>query len=104
MNAKNNREAGGRLPRSAVSYTRTTQNALANVASKTTAQAGGGSARDDNRYLRGARYAAAPYSSNPDPDTSNEDDGVYRSETTLTVTQEGDGYLGLITIGVRGSG
>ena len=45
-------------------------------------------------------YTAAPYSANPGPDTSNSDDGIYRSETTLTLSQDGDGYLGLITIGV----
>jgi protocatechuate 3,4-dioxygenase beta subunit len=45
-------------------------------------------------------YAAAPYSANPGPDTTNADDGIYRSETTLTLTKDGDGYLGLITIGV----
>lgn len=32
--------------------------------------------------------------------TRNDDDGIYRRETTLTVSQDGDGYLGLITIGV----
>jgi len=45
-------------------------------------------------------YAAAPYSAHPGPDTSNDNDNIYRRETTLTVTKDGEGYLGLITVGV----
>jgi protocatechuate 3,4-dioxygenase beta subunit len=114
-------------------------------------QGGGGGARDDKRYLRGAQttnadgiavittiypgwyrgrtvhihakialsntellttqfyfdedttakvYTAAPYSSHTGRDTMNDDDGIYRKETTLTVTPDGSGYLGLITVGV----
>jgi protocatechuate 3,4-dioxygenase beta subunit len=117
------------------------------------ASQGGGGARDDKRYLRGAQttdadgiavittiypgwyrgrtvhihakvavsnstvlttqlyfdeavtdevYAAAPYSSHPGRDTLNTDDGIYRSETTLTVNKQDTGYLGLITIAVAG--
>lgn len=39
-------------------------------------------------YKRGARVR-------------NADDGIYRRETTLTLKEQGDGYLGLMTIGVR---
>ncbi len=116
-------------------------------------QGGGGGARDDKRYLRGAQttnadglavittiypgwyggrtvhihakvslsntealtsqlyfdeeltdkvFAAAPYSAHPDRDTRNDNDGIYRKEVALTVNPDGDGYLGLITIGVAG--
>jgi protocatechuate 3,4-dioxygenase beta subunit len=115
------------------------------------ASQGGGGARDDKRYLRGAQttnadgiavittiypgwyrgrtvhihakvaltntellttqlyfddattdrvFAAAPYSANPDRDTRNDDDGIFRNETTMTVSEDGNGYVGLITIGV----
>jgi protocatechuate 3,4-dioxygenase beta subunit len=47
-------------------------------------------------------YKAAPYDARTGRDTFNTDDGIYRAETTLTVTADGDGRLGLITIGVRG--
>jgi protocatechuate 3,4-dioxygenase beta subunit len=115
------------------------------------ASQGGGGARDEKRYLRGAQttnadgiavittiypgwyqgrtvhihakvalsnsellttqlyfddaltdrvYAAPPYSANTGRRTLNDADGIYRKETTLTVTEEGDGFLGLMTIGV----
>lgn len=47
-----------------------------------------------------AVFQAAPYAAHTGRDTVNADDGIYRAETTLTVTKDGDGYLGLITIGV----
>lgn len=48
-----------------------------------------------------AVYRAAPYSSRPDRTTRNDDDGIYRPETTLTVSEDGDGRLGLLTLAVR---
>jgi protocatechuate 3,4-dioxygenase beta subunit len=45
-------------------------------------------------------YAKAPYSARHGRRTLNADDGIYRSQTTLTVSKDGDGYLGLITMGV----
>ena len=48
-----------------------------------------------------AVFATAPYTRRPRRDTSNASDRIYRRETTLTVSKDGAGYLGLITIGVR---
>ncbi len=45
-------------------------------------------------------YAKVPYSGRQGRRTLNGNDNIYRRETTLTVSEEGDGYLGLITIGV----
>jgi len=45
-------------------------------------------------------YAKAPYSSHQGGRTLNGDDNIYRSGTTLTVSKETDGYLGLITMGI----
>jgi protocatechuate 3,4-dioxygenase beta subunit len=46
-------------------------------------------------------YASAPYNTHTGSRTLNTKDGIYRKETTLTVSKDGDGYLGLITIGVQ---
>lgn len=51
--------------------------------------------------LTTAVYRAAPYSSHAGARTLNTSDGIYRKETTLTVSKDGDGYLGLISIGVQ---
>lgn len=48
-----------------------------------------------------AVYAAAPYSSRPNRDQRNGSDNIFDDRTVLTVSRDGDGYLGLITIGVR---
>ncbi|HEU4423256.1 MAG TPA: intradiol ring-cleavage dioxygenase [Pilimelia sp.] len=48
-------------------------------------------------------YAAAPYNTRPDRTTRNSDDGIVGrggASTTLTLSRDGDGYLGLITLGV----
>jgi protocatechuate 3,4-dioxygenase beta subunit len=45
-------------------------------------------------------FATAPYSERKGRSTFNRDDNIYGSETTLTVTKDGAGYLGLITIGL----
>ncbi|MEV0609723.1 type IV toxin-antitoxin system AbiEi family antitoxin domain-containing protein [Polymorphospora rubra] len=49
-------------------------------------------------------YATGPYSSRTGRDTTNDRDGVMRSggdtPPMLTLSRDGDGYLGLITIGV----
>ena len=47
-------------------------------------------------------FAVAPYNEHTGRRTFNDDDGIYRSETTLTVSKDGDGYLGVITIGIAG--
>ena len=44
-------------------------------------------------------FAEAPYDSRRR--TMNATDGIYDESTTLTLEDDGDGYLGLITIGVR---
>jgi protocatechuate 3,4-dioxygenase beta subunit len=46
-------------------------------------------------------YKSAPYNAHAGRDTFNTDDALYRAETTMTVSKDVDGYLGLITIGVR---
>ena len=46
-------------------------------------------------------YRAAPYNRRPNRDSRNESDGIFDERTILTVRRDGDGYLGLITIGVR---
>lgn len=50
-------------------------------------------------------YATAPYSARGGRDTLNSDDGVMRSgggaPALLTLSKDGDGYLGIITIGAR---
>jgi protocatechuate 3,4-dioxygenase beta subunit len=48
-----------------------------------------------------AVYETAPYAAHTGRDTLNANDGIYRPETTLTLTKDGAGYLGLITIGVN---
>lgn len=45
-------------------------------------------------------FATAPYNQRSGRRTLNADDNIYRSETTLSVSKEGAGYLGLITMGV----
>jgi len=48
-------------------------------------------------------YAAAPYNTRPGRETRNPDDGIFRGgggATTLSLSREGSGYLGLITLGV----
>ncbi len=45
-------------------------------------------------------FAKAPYNSRQRRRTLNSDDAIYRSQTTLTLSKEGDGYLGLKTIGL----
>ena len=44
-------------------------------------------------------FAKAPYDGGRR--TMNATDGIYDSSTTLTIEEDGDGYLGLLTIGVR---
>jgi protocatechuate 3,4-dioxygenase beta subunit len=44
-------------------------------------------------------FASAPYEGGRR--TMNAADGIYDASTTLTLEEDGDGYLGLITIGVR---
>lgn len=45
-------------------------------------------------------FVSAPYTSRTGNRTRNSSDGIYRRETMLTVSKYGDGYLGLITIGI----
>ena len=46
-------------------------------------------------------YAAPPYNRRPNRDSRNDSDRIFDDRTVLTVSRDGDGYLGLITIGVR---
>ena len=46
-------------------------------------------------------YAATPYSNRPNRDRRNASDSIFDDRTVLTVSGDGDGYLGLITMGVR---
>lgn len=46
-------------------------------------------------------YESAPYSSHNGRDTFNDDDGLFLDETVLTLSQESDGYLGLINVTVE---
>ncbi len=42
-----------------------------------------------------------PYSSRPDRDTFNEDDGIFDEATLLKLSADGDGYLGLLNLDVE---
>jgi hypothetical protein len=49
-------------------------------------------------------YEAAPYSARPGPDTRNESDGLFAQggdRTVVSVSPQGDGYGGAVTLGVR---
>lgn len=46
-------------------------------------------------------YKQAPYDRRGAPSTTNARDSIYRRETMLTLKKDGDGYLGLITLGVQ---
>ncbi|MGH8992667.1 MAG: hypothetical protein ACRDYV_17430 [Acidimicrobiia bacterium] len=46
-------------------------------------------------------YKAQPYASDTGRDTFNTDDGIFSDETILTVSRDGDGYLGVINLDVR---
>jgi len=45
-------------------------------------------------------FATAPYTAHKGRSTFNQDDSIYRKDTTLTVASEAGVYLGLITMGV----
>jgi protocatechuate 3,4-dioxygenase beta subunit len=51
-----------------------------------------------------AAYADAPYDARPGRDTFNDSDGIYASggggAALLTPTRDGDGWLGLVTLGI----
>lgn len=47
-----------------------------------------------------AVYTAEPYASNGGRDTFNDTDGIFDQRLILTLSEEGDGYLGVITLGV----
>jgi protocatechuate 3,4-dioxygenase beta subunit len=46
-------------------------------------------------------YESEPYSSDTGRDTFNENDGIFDAANILTLSQDGDGYLGVITFGVN---
>ena len=46
-------------------------------------------------------FSRAPYSSKGPADTTNATDGIFRAETLLPLTAEGDGYAGTFHIGVQ---
>lgn len=45
-------------------------------------------------------FAQAPYAQHTNRDTFNDGDSIYRDSMLLRVTEDGDGYLGVITFGV----
>ena len=45
-------------------------------------------------------FREEPYASDQGRDTSNDDDAAYSDQLELTLSEEGDGYLGLITLDV----
>ncbi|MFI1524687.1 protocatechuate dioxygenase [Kitasatospora cineracea] len=47
--------------------------------------------------LNTAVFAKAPYSTHTGRDTFNDGDGIYQPSMLLKVTEDGDGYLGVIT-------
>ncbi|MFD0562223.1 hypothetical protein ACFQ2M_09475 [Kitasatospora saccharophila] len=47
--------------------------------------------------LNTAVFAKAPYSTHTGRDTFNDGDGIYRPTMLLKVSEDGDGYLGVIT-------
>lgn len=51
--------------------------------------------------LNGTVYASAPYKAHAGRDTFNDDDSIFSAQTILTTSKDGDGYLGLIGIGVK---
>ena len=48
-----------------------------------------------------AVYAREPYASDPGRDTFNADDNIFDGSLVLTLSEEGDGYLGVITFDVE---
>jgi len=51
--------------------------------------------------IREQVYQQAPYSSRGSPDTTNSTDRIYTSDTQLSLTPQGDGYVGTLHIGVE---
>ena len=51
--------------------------------------------------LNRAVYASAPYTAHAGRDTFNHDDSIFSDQAILTVSKDGDGYLGLIGMGVK---
>ncbi|QKW18882.1 hypothetical protein HUT16_07195 [Kitasatospora sp. NA04385] len=47
--------------------------------------------------LNSAVFAKTPYSTHSGRDTFNDGDGIYQPSMLLKVTEDGDGYLGVIT-------
>jgi protocatechuate 3,4-dioxygenase beta subunit len=48
-----------------------------------------------------AVYKAQPYAADTGRDTFNRNDGIYRKETLLTLSKDGDGYLGVFNLDVH---
>jgi protocatechuate 3,4-dioxygenase beta subunit len=48
-------------------------------------------------------FARAPYNEDPGRDTFNENDGIYAETEELTLSEDGENVLGLITVDVRRS-
>jgi len=46
-------------------------------------------------------FEGEPYSSRPDRDTFNENDGIFDEATVMKVTKDGDGYLGVLRLDVE---
>ena len=48
-------------------------------------------------------FAQEPYAGESGRDAFNESDGLYEPDLELTLSEEGDAYLGLITLDVEGA-
>ncbi len=47
-----------------------------------------------------AVYAKQPYAAKGEQDRKNSDDGIFEDNLILTLSKDGDGYLGVMTVGV----
>jgi protocatechuate 3,4-dioxygenase beta subunit len=54
-----------------------------------------------NREFDERVYAREPYASDPGRDTFNDSDGIFEDGLELTLTEEGDGVLGRLTLDVQ---
>ena len=54
-----------------------------------------------NREFDERVFAREPYASDPGRDTFNDSDGIYEDGLELTLTEEGDGVLGRLTLDVQ---
>jgi hypothetical protein len=46
-------------------------------------------------------FKRGPYSSRPDRDTFNDGDGIFDEATVMKLSEDGDGYLGVLRLDVE---